>query len=340
MFKLRTSATIRDQEMLKDKYDAIVVGGGPAGLTAALYLARYGLDTVVITKTIGGMVSEAPLVDDYLGLPDVKGNDLVDRFVKHVKKYGVPIILGEVVDLRKRNELWCVELRKGERELCAYAVILAIGSEKKKLGVPGENEFVGKGVSYCAICDGPLFKDKVVAVVGGGNSALVSALFLSNIASRVYLIHRRDSFRAFPVYVNAARSNPKVEILTNTVVKEIIGSNSVEAIKVVNTLTGEERVLRVDGVFIEIGLKPPVEFFNKVGIEVDDEGRAKVNVDKSTNLPGVFVAGDAGGGPYKYKLEQIITSAAEGAIAADAAAKYIIELKSTKKTPGYAHTKI
>ena len=330
-FRLRTSFTTVKEEPIKDKYDVIVVGGGPAGLSAALYLARYGLDIIVVTKTMGGAISEAPLVDDYLGIPDIAGNDLVDKFVKHVKKYNVPIILDEVLNVYKKNSdnpLWYVKTRVKNREIAAYAVILAVGSEKRKLGVPGEDKLTGKGVSYCVTCDGPLFKEKTVAVIGGGNSALTGALFLSNIASKVYLIHRRDAFRAFNVYVEAVKNNPRIEILTNTIVKEIIGSEKVEAIRVLNTKTNQEHTIQLDGVFIEIGLRPPVEFFKKIGLNVDEEGRAVVNVDMSTNLPGVYVAGDAAGGPFKYKFEQIATAAAEGAIAADAVAKYIVSIKS------------
>jgi thioredoxin reductase (NADPH) len=331
MFKLRSTLPSTQPVTIRDTYDVVVVGGGPAGLTSGLYLARYGLSAIIVTKIIGGMVSEAPMIDDYLGIPEVSGNDLVDKFVRHVKKYNVPLIIDEVIDIYKnpqREQLWCVKLKTSSKDICAYAIILAVGSEKRKLGVPGEKELLGRGVSYCAVCDGPLFSDKAVAVIGGGNSAFASAMFLSNIASKVYLIHRRSAFRAFTVYVEAAKNNPKIEILTNTIVKEIIGGNKVEALKIVNTETKEERLLQVDGVFIEIGLNPPTEFFKRIGLEVDEEGRAKVNVDKSTNLPGIFVAGDAAGGPYKYKLEQIITSAAEGAIAADAAAKYVLTVKS------------
>ena len=333
-YRLRVTLPSRGIEEVKDRYDVIVVGGGPAGLSAALYSARYGLDTLVVTKTIGGNASIATVVDDYLGIPDVAGAELVDRFVRHVKKYGVPIVVDEVVDLYRNpsdSVLWCVKLRS-RRDICAYVVILAMGSEKRKLGVPGEDSLVGRGVSYCATCDGPLFKDKVVAVIGGGNSAFTSALYLSNIASRVYLIHRRESFRAFNTYIEAAKKNPKIEILTNTIVKEIIGREKVEAIRIANTKTNEEKIIEVNGVFVEIGTNPPVEFFRKVGIEVDEEGKAVVNIDMSTNLPGVYAAGDAAGGPRKYKFEQIITAAAEGAIAADAAAKYIINTKSQRQS--------
>lgn len=332
-FKLRTAITPgMFTEMVKDNYDVIVVGGGPAGLTTALYCARYGLDTIVITKTIGGLVNEAPLVDDYIGLPEIRGVDLAERFVRHVRKYGVPIVIDEVVDVFKDNPndcYWQVKLRSNNRVLRSYAVVLAVGSEKRKLGVPGEEEFLGRGVSYCAICDGPFYRGKDVAVIGGGNSAFTSALFLANIANKVYLIHRRSTFRALKVYVDAALSNPKIEIIRDTVVKEITGREVVEGIRVLNLKTNKERFIKVNGVFVEIGLKPPVEFFKKIGLEVDEEGRVVVNIDRSTSLRGIYAVGDAAGGSYKYKLEQIITAAADGAIAADAISKYIALLKTS-----------
>jgi len=312
-------------EVSEEVYDVIIVGGGPAGLTAGLYAARYSLKTIIVTKLLGGLVTEAPLIDDYPGLPEISGNDLVDEFVKHVKKYNVPIIIDEVTNMTREDNKWCVELRNTGKRICGYTVIFAIGSEKRKLGVPGEEKLVGRGVSYCATCDGPLFKDKIVAVVGGGNSALTSALYLATLAIKVYLIHRRDQFRAFPVYVEKARQNPKVEILLNTVIKEVIGKEKVEAIRIQNTKTGEEKILKIDGLFVEIGLVPPKEFFEKIGIETDEYGYAKVAPDQSTNLPGIYVAGDAAGGPCKYRFEQIITAAAEGAKAADAAFKYILQ---------------
>lgn len=325
-FSFKLTAMPRHEEVVERDYDIVVVGGGPAGLTAALYSARYELKTIVITKEVGGNASIAPLVDDYPGLPEITGSELVDRFVKHVKKYGVPIVIDEVTNIIREGEKWKVITKRG-RYYYGYAVIIAIGSEKRKLGVPGEKEFTGKGVSYCATCDGPMFRGKVVAVIGGGNSALSSALYLASLASKVYVIHRRDSFRAFPYYVEKARNNPKIEFILNSVVKEIIGSDKVEAVKIVNTKTGEESILKIDGLFIEIGSEPPRTFFEKIGVEVDDNGYAKVNPDQSTNQPGIYVAGDAAGGPYKYRFEQIITAAAEGAKAADAAFKYVLKVK-------------
>ncbi len=330
-FKLETGAfkltppTLPTTE--KRDYDLIIVGGGPAGLTAAIYGARYGLNVVIITKLLGGYMTEATIVDDYPGLPDIPGNELVDKFVSHVKKYNVPIVIDEVVNISKDKNKWIAETRLGKKYTC-YAVIIAVGSEKRKLGIPGENKFIGRGVSYCATCDGPLFKDKIVAVVGGGNSALISALYLAKICSRVILIHRRDQFRAFPLYVEEAKKNPKIKVLTNTIVTEILGDNRLRSIKIKNTVTGEERILEIDGLFVEIGLEPPIHFFKKIGLELDETGHVITKPDMSTNLPGIYVAGDAAGGPCKYRFEQIIVAAAEGAKAADAVFKYILQVKN------------
>ncbi len=314
-----------------EELDVVVVGAGPAGLTAALYLARYGVRTAVFAKEIGGQMAIAPLVDDYPGLPQIAGRELANRFVEHVKRYGVPIIVDELVDLKREGDRWVAIFSSNRRVRC-YAVILALGARKKKLGVPGEDRLVGRGVSYCAVCDGPMFVGKKVAVVGGGNSALSSALHLANIASKVYLVHRREEFRAFPHYVKLVEGSPRIEILRNTIVTEILGEDRVVGIRVKNVVSGEEKILEVDGVFIEIGVEPPRELFEKMGIEVDESGRARVGVDMSTNLPGVFVAGDAAGGSNKYVFPQIITAAAEGAIAADAAWRYVQRLRSGTST--------
>ncbi|MCS7128692.1 MAG: FAD-dependent oxidoreductase [Desulfurococcaceae archaeon] len=327
-FKFKLRAPLEPTESMGVEYDLVIVGGGPAGLTAALYSTRYFLKAIVITERIGGCLSEIHLVDNYLGFPSISGTELVEKFVTHISTYGVPIVVDRVTEVTRNGSFWIVSTEMGRR-LKTRAVIIAIGSKRKRLGVPGEDRLIGRGVSYCAACDGPLFKDKVVAVIGGGNSALSSSIYLANICSKVYLVHRRNSFKAFPVYVEMVKSNPRIELFLNSIVKEIIGEERVEAIKVLNVVEGRESVVKVDGVFVEIGLEPDKEFFKKIGLEVDDSGHAVVKPDMSTNLPGIFVAGDAAGGPYKYRFEQVIIAAAEGAIAADAAFKYILKTKAS-----------
>jgi len=186
---------------------------------------------------------------------------------------------------------------------------------------------IGRGVSYCAVCDAPFFRDRVVAVVGGGDSALSSALHLTSFARKVYVIHRRNVFKAFPIYVEKVLNNPKIEPILNTVVTKIIGSSKVEAIKIKNVNTGEERIINVDGIFIEIESQPPVELLKKIGLELDENGYIAVKPDMSTNLPGVFAAGDVASGPHKVRFEQIVVAVAEGAIAANSAYHYILKVK-------------
>ncbi len=327
-FKLKLKPALEPTEPMGVEYDLVIVGGGPAGLAAALYSTRYFLKAIVVTEKIGGYLSEIHLLDNYLGLPSIRGAELLEKFVAHISTYGVPIVVDKVIEVTRDESLWIVST-EGGRRLRTRAVIIATGSKRKKLGAPGEERLIGRGVSYCATCDGPLFKDRVVAVIGGGNSALSSSIYLASICSKVYLVHRRSSFRAFPTYVEAVKANPRIELLLNSIVKEVVGEERVEAIRVINVVDGRESVVKVNGVFVEIGLEPDREFFNKIGLEVDDGGHAVVKPDMSTNLPGIFVAGDAAGGPYKYRFEQVITAVAEGAIAADAAFKYILRTKSS-----------
>lgn len=308
-------------------YDSLVIGAGPAGLTASLYLARFGAKVLLITKDIGGQMAVAPLVDDYPGIPETPGNKLAQLFEEHVRRFGVGIIVGDpVTGLRRVSELWCVTTASG-KEFCGYTVIVAVGTERRRLRVPGEERLLGRGVSYCAVCDGPFFRGKVVAVVGGGNTALVSALYLASIAKSVYVVHRRGEFRAFAHYVKAVAEDPRIEVLLNAEITEIVGEKRVEGIKVRDVVSGAERFLEVDGVFVEIGSEPPRELLARMGLELDEEGYVIVRPDMSTNLPGVFAAGSVTGGPYKFRFEQIITAAAEGAVAAYSAYQYITKVK-------------
>ncbi len=310
------------EEAAKKTYDTIIVGGGPAGLTAAIYAARYMLDTVIITEEIGGQIGEAGWVENYPGFPRILGSELVKRFVDHVKRYKVPIILDSVVDVKKEGDVFLVKTRRGVTYR-GYTVILAVGVRRRRLNVPGEAELRGKGVSYCAPCDAPLYRDRVVAVVGGGDSAASAALLLAEYASRVYMIHRRDRLRVQPIYEKLLRENPKIEVIYNKLVTRIIGRDKVEAVELRDRVTGETSLLRVDGVFVEIGSDPPRELAERIGLETDEEGYIKVGPDQSTNIPGIFAAGDCTNAMNKYR--QVITAAAQGAVAADSAYNYLVK---------------
>ena len=321
---------------LEREYDIVIVGAGPAGLTAALYSARFMLKTLVIADDVGGTLNDAGEVDDYPGIPSIQGPDLAKKFESHVVKYKVPILRDTVIGVERNGDgTFTVRTRRG-KEFVAQAVILAVGSKRRKLGVPGEDRLSGRGVTYCAPCDAPMFKDKVVAVVGGGNSALQAAVLLSSYASKVYLIHRRDKFRAFPVYVKLVKQDPKIELVLKHVVVEIGGEEKVEWVRVRNVETGEEKKIPLDGVVIEIGSEPPKEFFQSIGIETDEKGHALVDKEMKTSIEGIYAAGDCAAGPCKKKFDQVVTAAAEGAIAALSAYEYIMRKKSGEvETPTF-----
>lgn len=310
-----------------ETFDLIIVGLGPAAYSAALYAARYILKTLVIGETPGGQLTEAGEVDDYLGLIGINAQDMIKVFNKHIEKYNVPVVLDHVESIRKDGDEFVVKAkRKGEFK--AKSVILTIGVKRRKLNVPGEAEFTGRGVSYCSICDAPLFKNKVVAVIGGGDSALEGAEILSRYATKVYLIHRRDEFRGQPIYLENIKAKPNVEIILNTVVTEIKGDKLVKSILTKNVKTGETKELNVNGVFVEIGFEPPTDFARANGLETDAMGYIKVDEWMRTNIQGVFAAGDCTGMWLGFR--QVITSAAQGAVAAHSAFRYLNELKRKK----------
>ena len=310
-----------------ETFDLIIVGLGPAAYSAALYAARYMLKTLVIGETPGGQLTEAGEVDDYLGLIGINAQDMIKVFNKHIEKYNVPVVLDHVESIRKDGDEFVVKAkRKGEFK--AKSVILTIGVKRRKLNVPGEAEFTGRGVSYCSICDAPLFKNKVVAVIGGGDSALEGAEILSRYATKVYLIHRRDEFKGQPIYLENIKTKPNVEIILNTVVTEIKGDKLVKSILTKNVKTGETKELNVNGVFVEIGFEPPTDFARANGLETDAMGYIKVDEWMRTNIQGVFAAGDCTGMWLGFR--QVITSAAQGAVAAHSAFRYLNEMKRKK----------
>ena len=310
-----------------EKFDVIIIGMGPAAYSAALYSARYKLKTLMIGETPGGQLTEAGEVDDYLGLIGIQASDMIKLFNKHIEKYNVPALMDIVESFRREGDEYVVKTKR-RGEFKADALIVAIGVKRRKLNVPGEAEFTGKGVSYCSICDAPLFKNRPVVVVGGGDSALEGAEILSRYATKVYLVHRRDEFRAKPIYVESVKQKPNVEFILNSVVKEIKGDKIVRKVVVQNLKTGEIRELDVNGVFVEIGFDPPTEFARQNGLEVDSNGYIKVDEWMRTNLEGVFAAGDCTGMWLGFR--QIITAAAQGAVAAHSAFTYLTEKKRKK----------
>ena len=297
---------------MAEVYDLAIVGGGPAGLTAYLYAARARLNTVLIEKlSPGGQVLVTDFVENYPGFPDgLPGWELMDRFVAHVKKLGLNQVRDEVTGLALEGELKRLSLSSG-KSLLSRAVIIATGAKPNQLGVPGEKELLGKGVSYCATCDGPFFRDQVVAVVGGGNTAVQEAIFLTKFARQVFLIHRRDKLRAQKILQERAFANEKITFVWDSVVTEILGREKVEAVKVKNRKTGEEKVLQVDGVFIFVGIKPQSDFVKGV-LKLDEKGFIITDAEMRTEVPGVFAAGDV----RSKACRQIVTAAGDGATAA------------------------
>jgi len=306
------------------RFDTVIVGGGPAGLSAAVYASRFLLKTLVLTIDVGGQLNLTNWVDDYPGFSRISASELVSRFRDHAQSFGVTIVPGvEVKSVIKEGELFRV-LGTGGVDVYSGSVIIATGAMRRKLGVPGEEELQGRGVSYCSICDAPLFKGRrSVVVVGGGDSALEGAALLSSYVGKVYLVHRRGEFRAKPVLVKEVLSRDNVELILNSVVTEILGDDSVKAVKILNKITGETRILDVEGIFIEIGFEPAKEFFKSMGLEVDDYGYVKVDEWMRTNIPGLFAAGDAIS--LWRGFRQIVTAAATGAVAAYSAYQYLIE---------------
>ncbi|MDI3518493.1 MAG: thioredoxin reductase [Caldanaerobacter sp.] len=303
-------------------YDLIILGGGPAGLTAGLYAARSRLKTVLIEKTyLGGQIVNTYQLENYPGYEEITGADLVAKMEAQVRKHGLEIVLEDVESLDITGEVKRVKTANN-KTYEAKAIILAMGATPRKLGVPNEDRFIGAGISFCATCDGAFYRDAVVAVIGGGNTAVEDALYLTKFAKKVYIIHRRDQLRATKIEQEKAFANEKIEFIWNTVVVDVEGEYGVERIRLKNVKTGEESTLNVDGVFVAIGYDPNTELVKGI-VELDEYGYIITDDDMKTNIPGVFAAGD-----IRHKLlRQVITAAGDGATAAYAAEKYIESLK-------------
>ena len=304
-------------------YDLIIIGGGPAGITAGIYASRQKLNTLLITKTFGGQITrKAVKIENYPGFLEISGQQLIERLVNHLKNYSVSIELDEVSRVEKKEEGFLVKT-KNQKTFETKTIIIASGADPRPLEAEREKEFIGKGLSYCVTCDGPLFNGKTVAVVGGGNAGFEAAIFLSDFAKKIYILEYNPQPGADEKNQTEAQKTGKIELITNAKVKKILGDNFVEGLVYEDRKTGQEKELSVKGIFIEIGSQPATSFVKGL-VEFNERDEIKVNpFTGETSTPGIFAAGDADSVPYK----QIVIACGEGAKAALSAISYLKNLK-------------
>lgn len=306
--------------MNNGSYDVVIIGGGPAGLTAGLYTARARLSSLLIEKgLVGGQIANAELVENFPAFPEgIGGIELGELIHRQATKYGLKTTTAEVTGLELQEGRKAVKTTEGD--FTARVIIIAGGSQFQKLGVPGEDEFTGKGVSYCATCDAPFFNEQSVALVGGGDAAITEALYLSKFASKVSVIHRRDQLRATAIMQERAFAEPKMEFLWDTTVDAIEGEGFVKRLRLNNVKTGEKSTLELNGVFIAIGFKPDTDYLKSI-VPLDAAGHVITNEKMETEIPGIYAAGDI----RSNSGRQAITAAGDGATAAIYAEKYLSE---------------
>jgi len=297
-------------------YDTIIIGGGPAGMTAGIYAVRREMKTLLLTKEMGGQIVWASEIENYPGFRKIESFELIERLHSHAKDLGVEVKSEEVKSVINENDEFIVKTNQGEYR--SKTAILTMGLSPRRLAIPGEEGFTGRGVSYCATCDGPLFRDKIVAVVGGGNSALDAAEILSKIAKQVYLIHRRQEFRGFESLVREVKSKENIELVLDSQIKEIQGSDFVESIIVENINNKKERKIELNGVFVEVGRIAHTDLVSEL-TDRDKKNQIIINEKGATKTPGLFAAGDVTPVPFK----QITIANGQATIAALAAYEYL-----------------
>lgn len=307
-------------------YDVIIVGAGPAGMTAAVYTSRANLSTLMLERGVpGGQMANTEEVENYPGFDHILGPELSTKMFDHAKKFGAEYAYGDVKEIIDGEEYKTIIA--GSKEYKARSIIISAGAEYKKIGVPGENELGGRGVSYCAVCDGAFFKQKELVVVGGGDSAVEEGVYLTRFASKVTIVHRRDELRAQKILQDRAFDNEKIDFIWNHTVKEINNKDGkVGSVTLVNTINGEEQEFKADGVFIYIGMLPLTKPFENLGI-TNENGYIVTNEKMETKVPGIFAAGDI----REKTLRQIVTATGDGSIAAQAAQHYVEEVQEKLK---------
>jgi thioredoxin reductase (NADPH) len=307
-------------------YDVIIAGAGPAGMTAAVYTSRANLSTLMIERGMpGGQMANTEDVENYPGFESILGPDLSTKMFEHAKKFGAEYAYGDIKEIIDNGEVKTVVA--GSKQYKAYSVIISAGAEYKKVGVPGEKELSGRGVSYCAVCDGAFFKQKELFVIGGGDSAVEEGVYLTRFASKVTIVHRRDELRAQKILQDRAFANEKIDFIWNHTIKSINDKDGkVGSVTLVSTQNGEEQELPADGVFIYIGMIPLSKPFTNLGI-TNENGYIETNERMETKVPGIFAAGDI----REKTLRQIVTATGDGSIAAQSAQHYVEELKEELK---------
>ncbi len=296
-------------------YDVIIIGGGPAGLSAAIYSSRYNLKTAIFDSQFGGTANWAHEIENYPGFEKISGIELMEKFQKQAKNLGTEIFNDIIKDIIKEDNRFIVKTEK--KTFKTKTIILAVGTEKKKLNLESEKKYIGKGISYCATCDGAMFNDKIVCVIGGSNSAVMAALLLSQYAKKIYLIYRGKELRADPVRINQLKKEKKISIIYNAEIKDIKGNLFVESAVLTN---GQE--IKTDGIFVEIGSVPSTYLAQKLGLNIGETGYIQIDQEMKTNISGVFACGDV----VEKKLKQIITASSDGATAAYSAYEHIKNL--------------
>ncbi len=301
------------------QFDLIIIGAGPAGYTASIYASRYKLSNLIIGQAPGGLAMEAHKICNFPTEKEISGVELMQKMQTVATSLGAEVLIDLVSEIEKKERAFIVKTENGQ-VFEAKTLLAAIGTKRRRLNLEGENKLVGKGVSYCATCDGMFYRDRVVAVIGGSDSATTSSLYLAEIAKKVYQIYRRDQLRGDPTWIEQATKHPKIEIIYNTNVVSLKGEEKLEKIVLDKPYQGKTE-LAVDGVFIEIGSDPNTKLLEPLGIALDKKGYIKVEADQSTNIKGLWAAGDITTGSNYFR--QIITACAEGAVAAESIFKYL-----------------
>lgn len=306
-------------------YDVIIAGAGPAGMTAAVYTSRANMSTLMLERGIpGGQMANTEEIENYPGFGSILGPDLSTKMFEHAQQFGAEYAYGEIKEIRDEEPY--KRVITGDKEYLTKSVIVATGAEHRLLGAPGEKELSGRGVSYCAVCDGAFFRNKELVVVGGGDSAVEEAVFLTRFASKVTIVHRRDQFRAQKILQKRAFENEKIEVIWDSAVKEIRGEGKVQSVLLENTKTGEQSELSTDGVFIYVGMDPLTESVRPLGI-TNDAGYVLTDEKMYTKVKGVFAAGDV----REKLLRQVVTATGDGSIAAQSAQHFVEALDEQLK---------